>query len=111
MKQRVHTRSQLHKSAKVCHAGHTSGYHIADCELLRRIIPGILIRELPSHSDRDVTILICASDSDTARLIGRRGVVANALREAMGIAPKAANESTRIHLKFESFDEEDKDAE
>lgn len=71
----------------------------------------ILIRELPSHSDRDVTILICASDSDTARLIGRRGVVANALREAMGIAPKAANESTRIHLKFESFDEEDKDAE
>ena len=71
----------------------------------------IIIRELPSHSNRDVTILICASDADTARLIGRRGDVANALREAIGIAPKAENENTRIHLKFESFDEEDRDAE
>lgn len=69
----------------------------------------IIIREIPSGSNRDVTILICASDADTARLIGRRGTVANALREAIGIAPKADNVNTRIRLKFESFDEDSKE--
>ena len=55
MKQRIHAGLQLNKSAKVCHAGHTSGHHIADCELLRRIIPGILIREL--HAQRDLLVM------------------------------------------------------
>jgi len=65
----------------------------------------VLIRELPGSTKRDVTLLIIAEDKDTARLIGRRGVVANALREAMGIAGKAADENIHIHLKFESYDE------
>lgn len=65
----------------------------------------VMVRELPGSSARDVTILICTEDDDTARLIGRRGTVANALREAVGIASKADNSNTRIHLKFESFSE------
>jgi predicted RNA-binding protein YlqC (UPF0109 family) len=69
----------------------------------------IMIRELPGGDGRDVTILIVAEDDDTARLIGKRGVVANALREAIGIAGKADNSNTRIHLKFESFEEKDKE--
>lgn len=68
----------------------------------------IMIRELPGSTDRDVTLLIVAEDEDTARLIGKHGVVANALREAIGIAGKADNSNLRIHLKFESFNE-DKD--
>lgn len=67
----------------------------------------IMIRELPGGNENDLTILIVAENDDTARLIGKRGVVANALREAIGIAGKGdAEKSTRIHLKFESFNEE-----
>ena len=66
----------------------------------------IMIRELPSEEDsKDVTILICAEKDDTARLIGRRGTVANAIREVMSIAGKS--EGKRIHLKFESFENEE----
>ena len=66
----------------------------------------ILIRELPNASHRDVTILIVSEPEDTARLIGRRGVVANALREVISIAGKIDGTNQRIHLKFESFGEE-----
>jgi predicted RNA-binding protein YlqC (UPF0109 family) len=69
----------------------------------------LMIRELPSQGDKDVTILIVAEDDDTARLIGKRGIVANALREAIGITGKADNSNLHIHLKFESFDEDKKD--
>ncbi len=72
----------------------------------------IMIRELPSSDEKDVSLLIVAEDDDTARLIGKKGIVANALREAIGIAGKADNDSNvRIHLKFESFSEEDKEKE
>ncbi len=68
----------------------------------------VLIRELPNeNSEKDVTILIVTEKDDTARLIGRKGTIANALREMMSIAGKT--DRKRIHLKFESFDsEEDK---
>ena len=68
----------------------------------------ILIRELPGSTDRDATVMIYADDDDTARLIGKHGVVANALREAIGIAGKADNSNQHIHLKFKSFSEDDK---
>ena len=68
----------------------------------------IMIRALPGGDERDVTVLIVAEDDDTARLIGKRGVVANALRETIGVTGKADNSNLRIHLKFESFDEEKK---
>lgn len=69
--------------------------------------PGaVMIRELPSNGRRDISILIVAEDADTARLIGKRGAVANALREVIGIAGKADDSNVHIHLKFESFDEE-----
>jgi uncharacterized protein len=69
----------------------------------------IMIRELPGGDSKDVTILIAAEDDDTARLIGKRGAVANALREAISIAGKADNSNLRIHLKFESFDDDKED--
>lgn len=65
----------------------------------------IVIKELPNGGKKDVTILITADDDDCARLIGKRGSVANALREAIGIVGKADNSNMRIHLKFESFNE------
>ena len=64
----------------------------------------IMIRELPSDSDKDIVLLILAENEDTARLIGRKGIIADALREVIGVAGKSENK--RVHLKFESFDEE-----
>ena len=66
----------------------------------------LMVREMPSEGDKDVTLLICAEGEDTARLIGKKGTVANALREVISITGK--NEGKHIHLKFESFEEETK---
>ena len=66
----------------------------------------ILIKELPTEKENDVTILIVATNNDIARLIGKKGSVANAIRDIVSIAGRLENK--RIHLKFESFDEEEK---
>ena len=64
----------------------------------------VMVRELPSDNDKVINLLICAENEDTARLIGKKGAVANALREVVAIGAKAENK--HIYLKFESFDEE-----
>ena len=64
----------------------------------------LMVRELPNDGENDITLLIVAENEDTARLIGKKGSVANALREIVAVAGKA--EGKHIHLKFESFDEE-----
>ncbi len=70
-----------------------------------------MVRELPGSTAKDVALLIVAEDDDTARLIGKHGAIANALREAIGIVGKADNSNLRIHLKFESFNENHDDKE
>ena len=68
----------------------------------------MIIRQMPSDSEKDVVLLVVSDASDTARLIGRKGSVADALREVISIAGKLENK--RIHLKFEAFeDEKDED--
>ena len=64
----------------------------------------ILIRVSEGTTPKDVLIIIAAEKEDTARLIGHKGIIANALREVVGVAGKSENK--RIHIKFESFDEE-----
>lgn len=70
----------------------------------------LLVRQMPSATDSEVLILIYAESNDIARLIGRGGSMAEALREIVNIAGKLDNK--RIKLKLESFSEsldEDKD--
>lgn len=69
----------------------------------------IMIREMPSENPKDVLLLIVANSDDTARMIGRKGIIADSLREVISVAGKTENK--RIHLKFESFEEENKDEE
>ena len=64
----------------------------------------ILIRVSEGTTPKDVLILIAAEKDDTARLIGHKGIIANALREVVGVAGKSENK--RIHIKFESFEDE-----
>ena len=64
----------------------------------------LMVRELPATSDDNIVLLIVAEKEDTARLIGKRGRVASALREIISVVGKTENK--HVHLKFESFDEE-----
>lgn len=63
----------------------------------------ILIRELPDENPRYVNLLICSESEDTAKLIGKKGCVANAIREIVSVAGKLENKI--VHVKFESFEE------
>ena len=64
----------------------------------------LIVREAPTSDEKSVTLLIYAEAEDTARLIGKKGAVANALRELISVAGKSENK--RIFLKFESYGEE-----
>lgn len=64
----------------------------------------VLIRVSEGTTPKDILIIIAAEKEDTARLIGHKGIIANALREVVGIAGKSENK--RIHIKFESFEDE-----
>ncbi|CDD91147.1 putative uncharacterized protein [Coprobacillus sp. CAG:826] len=67
----------------------------------------IMISQMPSENPKEVLLMIFSDPEDTARLIGRKGIIADALREVMSIAGKTENK--RIILKFESFDQIEKD--
>ena len=60
----------------------------------------VLIR-VSQLDEKNVDIVIAAEATDTARLIGKRGIIANSLREIISVAGKS--ETTHIHIKFESF--------
>ena len=64
----------------------------------------VLIRVSEGNTPKDVLIIIVSEKNDTARLIGHKGIIAHSLREVVSVAGKSENK--RIHLKFESFDEE-----
>ena len=63
----------------------------------------ILIRTSEGTTPKDLLILIVAEKDDCARLIGKKGSIANAIREVISVAGKTEN--IRVHIKFESFDE------
>lgn len=67
----------------------------------------VLIRITEGNTPKDVNILIAAEKEDTSRLIGKKGIIANALRELVSVAGKTENK--HIHLRFESFGEENKE--
>ncbi len=67
----------------------------------------ILIRVVEDENGKDVNILVAAEKEDTARLIGKHGIIANSLREVLSVAGKSENR--RVFLKFESFNEEEKE--
>lgn len=67
----------------------------------------VFIRVTEGDNGKSVTILIASEKDDTARLIGRHGIIANALREVVSVAGKS--EKKHINLKFESFGEEEKE--
>jgi predicted RNA-binding protein YlqC (UPF0109 family) len=57
------------------------------------------VREMPSISPDEVVLHVYAKDEDIARLIGKKGSMASALRQVMSVASHAENK--RITIKFE----------
>lgn len=69
--------------------------------------PDSLFIRVSNAEEKNVSITIAADNEDTARLIGKKGSVANAIREVLSIAGKSSEK--RIHIRFESFDDESKE--
>ena len=67
----------------------------------------VLVRVIEDENGKDVNILVAAEKADTARLIGKHGIIANSLREILSVAGR--NDNQRIFLRFESFDDEKED--
>ena len=59
------------------------------------------------EEEKDVTIFIYGDNENISRLIGKHGIIANSLREAINIAGKENNKF--VHIHFEDKDKEDKD--
>ncbi len=67
----------------------------------------VMIRQMPTENEKEVILLVVSDPEDTARLIGRKGIIADALREVVSIAGKT--EGKKIFLKFESFEAQNED--
>jgi len=59
------------------------------------------VKEMPSLSDDEIVVMVYAKTQDTARLIGRQGSMASAVRHMMSIPARLENK--RITIKFESY--------
>ena len=62
----------------------------------------LTVKEMPSDSDREVVLHVIAKNDDIARLIGRRGSMASALRQVMSVA--SHTDDKRVTIKFEEID-------
>ena len=59
------------------------------------------VKEMPSESAREVVLHVYAKDDDIARLIGRRGSMASALRQVMSVA--SHTDDKKVTIKFEEI--------
>ena len=63
----------------------------------------LMIKSVPSAEGDATEIIVITDKADTARLIGKGGSVANAIRKVVSI--KARLDNAHIKVKFESYDE------
>lgn len=59
------------------------------------------VREMDSESENEVVLHVYAANDDIARLIGKKGSMASALRQVMSVASHA--EDKKITIKFEQI--------
>lgn len=60
------------------------------------------VKTMSSANEDEILLYVYADDEDVARLIGRKGVIASALRQMMSVA--ARNLHKRLSVKFESYE-------
>lgn len=59
------------------------------------------VRLMPSLDDKEVLLHVYAKNDDIARLIGRKGSMASALRQVMFVASHSNNK--KVTIKFEQI--------
>lgn len=59
------------------------------------------VRLMPSLDDKEVLLHVYAKNDDIARLIGRKGSMASALRQVMSAASHSDNK--KVTIKFEQI--------
>ena len=59
------------------------------------------VRLMPSLDDKEVLLHVYAKNDDIARLIGRKGSMASALRQVMSVASQSNNK--KVTIKFEQI--------
>ncbi len=59
------------------------------------------VRVMPSLNEKEILLHVYASDDDIARLIGKKGSMASALRQVMSVASKSENK--KVTIKFEQI--------
>lgn len=59
------------------------------------------VRLMPSLDDKEVLLYVYAKNDDIARLIGRKGSMASALRQVMSVASHSNNK--KVTIKFEQI--------
>ena len=79
-------------------------------ELVREIVEpmvsnkeALMIKTIPETADEPAQVIVITNKDDTARLIGKGGAVANAIRKVVSI--KSRLDGKKIRVKFESYDE------
>ncbi|MCD7949051.1 MAG: KH domain-containing protein [Erysipelotrichaceae bacterium] len=61
------------------------------------------VRQMPSLEEDTVVLYVYASHDDIAKLIGRKGMMANSIRQLMSVSGRLNNK--RLDIKFESYGE------
>ena len=59
------------------------------------------VRLMPSLDDKEVLLHVYTKNDDIARLIGRKGSMASALRQVMSVASHSNNK--KVTIKFEQI--------
>lgn len=61
----------------------------------------VSVKMMPTLEDNEILLYVYANSEDVARLIGRRGMMASAIRQMMSVASR--KEDKRVTIKFESY--------
>lgn len=59
------------------------------------------VKTLSTLDDEEILLCVYANSDDVARLIGRKGSMASAIRQMMSVASR--REDKKITIKFESY--------
>lgn len=59
------------------------------------------VKLMPGQNEKEVVLHVTAKNEDIARLIGRKGSMASALRQVMSVASHAENK--RVSIKFDEL--------
>ena len=63
----------------------------------------LMVKLVPAVEGSTAEVIVITDKADTARLIGKGGSVANAIRKVASVKARLSNE--HIKVKFESYDE------